>query len=89
MPEDMKEHASEIVEPWLAEDTPLGRAGFPLEIANAALWLASSESSFVTGHVLTIDGGLTADRPRSQMLRRFEQLKERFQSALGPTSVSS
>jgi NAD(P)-dependent dehydrogenase (short-subunit alcohol dehydrogenase family) len=89
MPEDVKVHASEIVEPWLAEDTPLGRAGFPVDIANAALWLASSESSFVTGHVLTVDGGLTAGRSRSQMLHRFDQLKERFQSALGQTAVPS
>jgi Enoyl-(Acyl carrier protein) reductase len=62
---------------------PLGRSGFPLEIANAALWLASSESSFVTGHALTVDAGLTAGRRWSQTLHRYDQLKERFQSAFG------
>jgi len=81
MPADVTERASEILGPWMAEDTPLGRAGFPADIANAALWLASSESSFVTGHALTVDGGLTAGRARSQTLHRFAQLKERFQSA--------
>lgn len=39
--------------------TPLGRFGTPEEIAQAALYLASDASSFVTGHTLVIDGGMT------------------------------
>jgi len=39
---------------------PLGRPGTLLEIANAALFLASEESSFITGQALVVDGGLTA-----------------------------
>jgi NAD(P)-dependent dehydrogenase (short-subunit alcohol dehydrogenase family) len=38
----------------------LGRLGRPQEIANAALFLASDEASFVTGHALAVDGGFTA-----------------------------
>ena len=53
MPADLIERApEEIVAPWLAAGIPLGRSGFPADIANAALWLASSESSFLTGHAL-------------------------------------
>lgn len=39
---------------------PLGRFGDAKEVANAALWLCSDHASFVTGHQLAIDGGLTA-----------------------------
>ena len=89
MSAELTERTPEIVEPWLAEILPLGRSGFPADIANAALWLASSESSFVTGEALTVDGGLTAGRRWSQTLQRYDQLRERFRSASGQTAVTS
>jgi NAD(P)-dependent dehydrogenase (short-subunit alcohol dehydrogenase family) len=39
---------------------PIGRFGEPEEVASAALFLASSDSSFVTGAVIVVDGGFTA-----------------------------
>lgn len=39
---------------------PMGRMGNPREIADAVVWLCSSQASFVTGHALAIDGGLVA-----------------------------
>lgn len=41
----------------LAEETPLGRLGRPEDIAKAVSFLASEEASFITGQVLTCDGG--------------------------------
>ena len=44
---------------WVARSTPLGRWGDPKEIGGPAVFLASDEASYVTGHVLTVDGGMT------------------------------
>ncbi|QSW97746.1 SDR family NAD(P)-dependent oxidoreductase [Haloterrigena alkaliphila] len=44
----------------MAEQYPLKRLGKPDEIANAILFLASDEASFVTGHGLVVDGGFSA-----------------------------
>jgi NAD(P)-dependent dehydrogenase (short-subunit alcohol dehydrogenase family) len=44
----------------------LGRIGDPIDIANAAVWLASDESSYVTGHAQVVDGGAFAGRPWSK-----------------------
>lgn len=43
-----------------SEYIPMGRFGKPEEIANAVLFLASDDSTFVTGHLLLVDGGNTA-----------------------------
>lgn len=45
---------------YLIEHTPLNRLGRPEEIANAVVFLASEEASFITGASLVIDGGYTA-----------------------------
>ena len=43
----------------LIEGIPLGRIGSPSDVANAALFLASDEASFITGTCLDVNGGLT------------------------------
>ncbi len=45
---------------WAASRNPLGRWGEPRELGGAAVFLASDAASYVNGHILTVDGGLTA-----------------------------
>jgi 3-oxoacyl-[acyl-carrier protein] reductase len=42
----------------MQEHTPIGRLGEPEDIANAFLWLASDEASFVHGATISVDGGI-------------------------------
>jgi len=50
----------EAVEGFLVNAQPLPQVGQPIDIANAALFLASDAAQFITGHTLVVDGGATA-----------------------------
>ena len=52
--------ADEAFTTWLNGRTPAGRWGDVQELGGAAIFLASSASSFVNGHILYVDGGITA-----------------------------
>ena len=44
----------------LVTTVPMGRLGLSEELANAIVFIASDEASFITGHVLNVDGGHSA-----------------------------
>jgi 3-oxoacyl-[acyl-carrier protein] reductase len=50
LPENLKQEALKLI--------PLGRVGAPEDVANAVAFLASDEASYITGHVLNVNGGM-------------------------------
>ena len=58
MTADLMKDAS-LMQEW-SKEYPIGRFGKPEDVASACLFLASNESSFITGTVLPVDGGFTA-----------------------------
>jgi NAD(P)-dependent dehydrogenase (short-subunit alcohol dehydrogenase family) len=65
----------------LAAAQPVPRAGTPLDIAKAAAWLASDDSTFVTGHALVVDGGVLGGLKWSARQEQGEQLRNALLNA--------
>jgi 3-oxoacyl-[acyl-carrier protein] reductase len=55
----MKQHRSAAFIKMMEEGVPLGRLGTPRDVANAALFLASDDASYITGTTIIVDGGQT------------------------------
>ena len=55
---------------------PLRRAGRPVDIANAVVFLCSEEASFITGHALVVDGGVTIQHQENLAVRQGHYLRE-------------
>ena len=64
----------------LGDMAPIRRAGQPLDIAEAALWLASDASSFVNGQAIAVDGGLTTGPLYREQHAKLEGLAQFLQS---------
>ena len=64
----------------LSELAPIRRSGRPLDIAEAALWLASDSSSFVNGQAIAVDGGLTTGPLYRQTRANMDVLLENLQA---------
>lgn len=59
-----------------ADVYPIGRNGYPEEVAACVLFLASDQASFVTGHNLVVDGGITANTGAQ---RRWDRIKREYE----------
>ena len=68
---------------YLKERLPMQRSGLPDDIAYGALYLASEDGSFVTGHDLVIDTGITAGRTVQEQAMMNEKLTEVISGASG------
>ena len=76
MPSHMAQGTVDTIAPLFEDPQPIKRAGRPEDIAEAVLWLSSEKASFVTGHALVVDGGVTAGtkwEPSSERARMLKQ----------------
>ena len=55
---EMTQTLSDLVKDKILRSIPVGVFGKPADVAQAALFLASEESNFITGQVITVDGGM-------------------------------
>jgi len=79
MDAEAADQAVTVMKSALTQFQPIRRSGLPDDIAQAALWLASDDSSFVNGHALVVDGGLTGGRQWSE----GKALRAMLRAALG------
>jgi len=71
-----------VVEEAFTGAQPIRGPGEPLDIARAALWLASDESAFVNGHALVVDGGASVGRMWSTYQEAISSLEERLRERI-------
>ncbi|MFW9822518.1 MAG: glucose 1-dehydrogenase [Candidatus Thorarchaeota archaeon] len=76
--QEKAERFSEVLKMFLSDMQPIKRVGLPEDMAKAALWLASDDSTFVSGHPLVVDGGLIGGRMPAQNQEQWEEMGKRL-----------
>jgi NAD(P)-dependent dehydrogenase (short-subunit alcohol dehydrogenase family) len=74
LPPELAERSAALVEAALAAAQPIPRAGLPDDVARAAVFLASDDSSFVNGHDFVVDGGLIGGQRWSEQQARLQAM---------------
>ena len=67
---------------YFVNQYPVGRVGRPVDIANAVAFLCSDEASFITGHALVVDGGLTVQLQENFGVRQGHFIRQRPETEL-------
>jgi NAD(P)-dependent dehydrogenase (short-subunit alcohol dehydrogenase family) len=75
---DAAEKTSDMMRDVYKTAQPIQRAGLSEDIAHAALFLASDESSFINGHDLVVDGAITGGRNWTQQQQGYVALRKAF-----------
>lgn len=79
LPSQLADESAKLMEEVLADFQPIHRSGLPSDIARMALFLASDDSTFVSGQAIAVDGALMAGRERTQGVGRIaEGMAKRF-----------
>lgn len=61
---------------YFEDQYPIKRTGLPTDIANAVAFLCSDEASFITGHALVVDGGLTIQLQENFSVRQMNYIRQ-------------
>jgi NAD(P)-dependent dehydrogenase (short-subunit alcohol dehydrogenase family) len=80
---DAAEKTSSVMREVYKTAQPIPRAGLPDDIAHAAVFLASDESSFINGHDLVVDGAITGGRNWTQQQQGYVALRKAFDQNAG------
>jgi len=76
------EKTPQVMRDLYSKAQPIPRSGLPEDVAQAALFLASDESGFISGHDLVIDGAMTGGRNWSQQQQGYVALRKAFDQSL-------
>ena len=83
LPVEAAEKTADVMREAIKTAQPIPRAGLPEDIAHAAVFLASDESTFINGHDLVVDGAITGGRNWSAQQQGYVALRKAFDQAGG------
>ena len=83
LPAEQAERTAELAKGALAAMQPIPRAGLPDDVALAAVFLASDDSTFVNGHDLVVDGGLLGGQRWTPQQERLQAMRAAFLARQG------